>query len=132
VAPSKQVNVSPIGPIRGREYASAPGLGYGLIFSPDAASRYIENNVYHYRYDPTAVSAELVAVPYKTSFDINGDLVPYQVTNYINRVIGLPGTTALGCADRAADAVRQLCVRVRAVHGSAGARGVDLCRENRL
>ncbi|HON47310.1 MAG TPA: PKD domain-containing protein [Kiritimatiellia bacterium] len=96
VAPSKQVNVSPIGPIIGADYASAPGLGYGMIFSPDAASRYIENNVYHFRYDPTATSAELVAVPYKTSFDGDGNIVPYRVTNYIARVTGLPGKTAFG------------------------------------
>ena len=96
VAPSKQINVTPVGPIMGGEYASAPGLGYGIILSPDAASGYIENNVYHFRYSPTAVSAEIVAVPYKTSFNSDGDIVSYRVTNYIARVTGIPGKTALG------------------------------------
>jgi hypothetical protein len=93
VDPAKQVNVSPIGPILGGTYASAPGLGYGMIISPDAASGYIQNDVYHFRYDPKAISAELVAVPYKTSTNSAGDIVAYRVTNYIARATGLPGNT---------------------------------------
>lgn len=97
VAPAKQVNVSPIGPVLGGStYASAPGLGFGMVFSSDAASRYIEKDVYFFRYDPAAVSATLIAVPYKTSKDTTGTIVPYTVTNYTARVIGLPGTTAIG------------------------------------
>ena len=93
VAPSKQIQVTPNGPLETGPYGSAKGLGNGLIFSESSRSQVIQSDVYTFAYDPGTMSAQILAVPYKTG---PGDDGYYRLTNYINKVTGLPGTTALG------------------------------------
>lgn len=95
VSPAKSVNVTPVGPVLAGAYASAPGLGNGLIFSEDAVNRYIQEDVYFFKYTPGLTAANVIAVPYKTS-PVTGS---YRLTNYIARVSGLPGSTAIGTPD---------------------------------
>ena len=100
VMPSKEVIVTPVGPIIAGPYASADGLGNGLIFSDGARSSVIRDDVYSFTYDPGAVSAVLRAVPYKTG---GGEDGTYVLTNYIGGTTGLsglPGTTAIGTPGR--------------------------------
>lgn len=88
---AKTVDVTPVGPVRGGPYASAAGLGNGLVFSDTAEKRIIEQNVFTFKYHPEITSARLTAVPYKT-----GPGGAYMLTNYISRVLGVPGVTAFG------------------------------------
>lgn len=89
---SKAVNVTPVGPVLGGAYASAAGLGNGLVFAGTAEKRIIEQNVFFFKFHPEVTSADLVAVPYKTGTPGGS----YMLTNYINRVLGIPGQTAFG------------------------------------
>ena len=93
VLPAKKVHVTPIGPVIAGPYASAAGLGNGLIFSDEARARVIETDVYSFTYDPGAVSATIRAIPYKTALGADAS---YRLTNYINKVTGLPGVDAIG------------------------------------
>ena len=78
VGASKAVNVTPKGP-NTSAYYGATGRGNGMVFSYTAISSQNRNNVYFFSYSPTATSATLEAVPYKTA-----PLGYYNVTNYNN------------------------------------------------
>ncbi len=95
VLPSKFVHVAPLGPVSGTAYAGAAGLGNGLIFSAEARTRFIEQDIYEFMYDFSTPSATLMAVPYKTS-PVTGT---YRLTNYLARVSGIPGQNAFGTPD---------------------------------
>ena len=101
VKPSKEVIVTPIGPNVESDYYGMPrqsggkpdktagGLGDGMVNSLNARSQANRNNVYFFTYDPTAVSATLEAVPYKTQ------PLYYNVTNYSSVGTAVVSTNAI-------------------------------------
>ena len=90
VAPSKSVVVTPMGPNTESAYYGAPGLGNGMVFSKEALSGQNRNNVYFFSYAPSATSATLEAVPYKTA-----PAGYYNVTNYDNTGVAVVNPTQI-------------------------------------
>ena len=85
VAPTRTVSVTPIGPNASAHYWNAAGQGNGWISALEALNSQNRSDVYTFRYNSSALSSTLSAVPFKAGTS------GYVVTNYDASGAAVPG-----------------------------------------